>query len=88
LIRPVFPYNCVNLSNKWLAYLKDAYTQAKEKFNAPATEPEQQEAQTAPAVNEIKSNGVLNGLKLSIENAEIWMPSQLLHKQFVTVSPI
>lgn len=58
------------LTGPHLAYLKDAYTQAKGKFNTPAAEPEQQEAQTAPAVNEIKSNGVLNGLKLSIEKAE------------------
>ncbi|WP_252151905.1 hypothetical protein [Acinetobacter sp. ANC 4177] len=58
------------LTGPHLAYLKDAYTQAKEKFNTPAAEPAQQEVQTAPAVNEIKSNGILNGLKLSIEKAE------------------
>lgn len=58
------------LTGPHLAYLKDAYAQAKEKFNTPAAEPAQQEVQTAPAVNEIKSNGILNGLKLSVEKAE------------------
>lgn len=58
------------LTGPHLAYLKDAYTQAKEKFNTPATETVQQAIQSAPAENEIKSNGILNGLKLSIEKAE------------------
>lgn len=59
-----------SLTGPHLAYLKDAYTQAKAKFNTPAAEPAQQEVQQAPAVNEIKNNGILNDLKLSIDKAE------------------
>lgn len=53
------------LTGPHLAYLKDAYTQAKEKFK-PAKQPP---AQEAPAVNEIKSNAIAGGLKISIQDA-------------------
>ncbi len=73
------------LTGPHLAYLKDAYTQAIEKFAPPekelsvselqrlqaeAEKAVSQPNQTAPDVNEIKSNGILNSLKLSIEKAE------------------
>ncbi|MBL8321465.1 MAG: hypothetical protein JNJ93_04275, partial [Acinetobacter sp.] len=53
------------LTGPHLAYLKDAYTQVKEKFK-PAKQPP---AQEAPAVNEIKSNAIAGGLKISIQDA-------------------
>jgi len=53
------------LTGPHLAYLKDAYTQAKEKFK-PAKQPP---AKEAPAVNEIKSNAIAGGLKISIQDA-------------------
>ena len=56
------------LTEPHLAYLKDAYQQDKQKFT-PAEQPAQQEVQ-APAVNEIKSKGTANGLKISIESAQ------------------
>lgn len=61
------------LTGPHLAYLKDEYVQAKEKFKPaeqPAAQQEaQQEAQQAPVVNEIKSNNIAGGLKLSIQDA-------------------
>ena len=78
------------LTGPHLAYLKDTYTQAKEKFK-PKEEPakdlsvgelkrlqeeaeamvqKNKQAEGAPAVNEIKSNSIASGLKISIENAE------------------
>ncbi|NWK73158.1 recombinase RecT [Acinetobacter sp. SwsAc6] len=56
------------LTEPHLAYLKDAYQQDKQKFT-PAEQPAQQEVQV-PAVNEIKSKGTANGLKISIESAQ------------------
>jgi hypothetical protein len=56
------------LTEPHLAYLKDAYQQDKQKFTQ-AEQPAQQEVQ-APAVNEIKSKGTANGLKISIESAQ------------------
>lgn len=59
------------LTGPHLAYLKDTYTQAKEKFKPKEEVTQQQEPATqAPAVNEIKSNSIASGLKVSIENAE------------------
>lgn len=59
------------LTGPHLAYLKDTYTQAKEKFKPKEDVTQQQEPATqAPAVNEIKSNSIASGLKISIENAE------------------
>ncbi|WP_180023386.1 hypothetical protein [Acinetobacter sp. YH1901134] len=59
------------LTGPHLAYLKDTYTQAKEKFKPKEEVTQQQEPATqAPAVNEIKSNNIASGLKVSIENAE------------------
>lgn len=53
------------LTGPHLAYLKDTYTQAKEKLK-PAKQPP---AQEAPVVNEIKSNAIAGGLKISIQDA-------------------
>lgn len=58
------------LTGPHLAYLKDAYMQDKEKFKAAKQPVEQEQANQAPAVNEIKSNSIASGLKVSIENAE------------------
>jgi RecT family len=57
------------LTGPHLAYLKDAYTQAKEKFKPVEQPAAQQEVQQAPAVNEIKSSNIAGGLKASIEGA-------------------
>lgn len=54
------------LTGPHLAYLKDAYTQYKAKFNKPAEE----EVKEAPAVNEIKSAQIIGGLKIQIGNAQ------------------
>ena len=54
------------LTGPHLAYLKDAYTQYKAKFNKPAEE----EVKEAPAVNEIKSDQIIGGLKIQIGNAQ------------------
>ena len=54
------------LTGPHLAYLKDAYTQYKAKFNKPAVE----EVKEAPAVNEIKSAQIIGGLKIQIGNAQ------------------
>lgn len=54
------------LTGPHLAYLKDAYTQYKAKFNKPAVE----EVKEAPAVNEIKSSQIIGGLKIQIGNAQ------------------
>ncbi|MNR85197.1 hypothetical protein D3C72_160220 [compost metagenome] len=54
------------LTGPHLAYLKDAYTQYKGKFNKPAEE----EVKEAPAVNEIKSSQIIGGLKIQIGNAQ------------------
>lgn len=54
------------LTGPHLAYLKDAYTQYKAKFNKPAEE----EVKDAPAVNEIKSAQIIGGLKIQIGNAQ------------------
>ena len=56
------------LTGPHLAYLKDAYMQAKEKFK-PAEQPAQEEVQQAPAVNEIKSQNAKGGLKRQIADA-------------------
>lgn len=56
------------LTGPHLAYLKDAYMQAKEKFK-PAEQPAQEEVQQAPAVNEIKSQNAKSGLKRQIADA-------------------
>lgn len=54
------------LTGPHLAYLKDAYTQYKAKFNKPAEE----EVKESPAVNEIKSAQIIGGLKIQIGNAQ------------------
>ena len=54
------------LTGPHLAYLKDAYTQYKAKFNKPTEE----EVKEAPAVNEIKSAQIIGGLKIQIGNAQ------------------
>lgn len=54
-----------SLTGPHLAYLKDAYTQAKKNLK-PAEQPPIQEA---PVVNEIKSNAIAGGLKISIQDA-------------------
>lgn len=54
------------LTGPHLAYLKDAYTQYKAKFNKPAEE----EVKESPAVNEIKSSQIIGGLKIQIGNAQ------------------
>ncbi len=54
-----------SLTGPHLAYLKDAYTQAKKNLK-PAEQPPVQEA---PVVNEIKSNAIAGGLKISIQDA-------------------
>ena len=55
------------LTGPHLAYLKDAYVQAKEKFK-PAPQPVKKEQQSS-IVDEIKSNAIAGGLKTSIQNA-------------------
>ncbi|GEM_PF-302315 len=54
------------LTGPHLAYLKDAYTQYKAKFNKPAEE----EVKEAPAINDIKSAQIIGGLKIQIDNAQ------------------
>lgn len=54
------------LTGPHLAYLKDAYTQYKAKFNKPAVE----EVKEVPAINEIKSSQIIGGLKIQIGNAQ------------------
>lgn len=54
------------LTGPHLAYLKDAYTQYKAKFNKPAVE----EVKDVPAINEIKSAQIIGGLKIQIGNAQ------------------
>ena len=54
------------LTGPHLAYLKDAYTQYKAKFNKPTEE----EVKEAPAVNEIKSAQIIGGLKIQIGNVQ------------------
>lgn len=54
------------LTGPHLAYLKDAYTQYKAKFNKPTEE----EVKEAPAVNEIKSAQIIGGLKIQIGNSQ------------------
>lgn len=58
------------LTGPHLAYLKDAYMQAKDKFKQAEQPTAQQEVQQAPAINEIKSSNIADGLKTSIEGSE------------------
>lgn len=58
------------LTGPHLAYLKDAYMQAKDKFKQAEQPTAQQEVQQAPAINEIKSSNIAGGLKTSIEGSE------------------
>ncbi|TCB62236.1 hypothetical protein [Acinetobacter terrae] len=57
------------LTSPHLAYLKDAYMQAKEKFKPVEQPAAQEEVQQAPVINEIKSNSIASGLKNSIQDA-------------------
>jgi LPS O-antigen subunit length determinant protein (WzzB/FepE family) len=54
------------LTDQHLTYLKNAYTQQKEKFK----ESVQDNVQQAPVVNEIKSGQIIGGLKIQIDNAK------------------
>ncbi len=56
------------LTGPHLAYLKDAYMQAKDKFKQVEQPAAQQEVQQ-PVINEIKSNSIAGGLKTSIQDA-------------------